>query len=100
MTHLEDTQCLAPHVAGESHAVRARTLDTKGLDVTERPCPREQLRVASAIGGDAAAGESNAEMIDDHGDVDGLVRINPDDDRGLGRTRRTKLGHVSDSPVG
>ena len=39
-------------------------------------------------------------MIDGHSDVDGLVRMNPDDDRGLGGARSTKLGHVSDSPIG
>ena len=51
MTHLDDTECLTPHIARQSHSVRARPLDTKGLDVTERARPRQQLRVASAIGG-------------------------------------------------
>jgi hypothetical protein len=73
MTHASKMAC-------EADAIAAGALDTERVDPAERRGPRLEAGVALAVDRHMLFAETRAEMIERHGNVDVLVRVDPDDD--------------------
>ena len=82
VTHFDDTDGVPADETRQANAIRAGALDANGLDGPQPTRPVHQHGIAGAIRRDRAGREFGTHTIDRDGDVDVLMGIAADDDRG------------------